>query len=229
MQSHGSSNSEPTFWSTYIYDSIPSKYLNGKILELGARDGTPQLQSKHSEKFSSPDYLGVDLIVPEKSKINVIEANALEYDYGEEEWDTFLSVATLEHIDFFEWENLFLKWKEALKPGGHIIILTPHKESPHDFYSSPDYHTNVLQSKEYGKWVGHRVFGIDENLYKKIIGDLVYVKKWTRLPFREDGKSRIWGTLRLIKRFVTGHPYVWNWIKKPRLIIMVVYQKPIGT
>ena len=58
---------------TFLYNHIPSRIMQGKILELGAGNQLYQLKSIHHEKFITSDYIGIDLDPPEKSPIKIIK------------------------------------------------------------------------------------------------------------------------------------------------------------
>ena len=213
---------EDIFYSTRFYDAIPEKFLGETILEVGASTGLAQTQSKHAEKFSS-NYLGIDLFFADNSRLNIIKVDAIDFDYQENKYDTILSVATLEHIDFSNWENLLQKWKSALKKNGYIVIIVPDRELPIDHLKT-DYYTAKNQTEN--GYAGHRVFSIDERVFKHFLGDLCYIKRIRQpLRFRGESESLVWALLRFCKRVVFFHYYVWDAILRKKQCLLVVYQK----
>ena len=108
----------------FLLKQLPVHF--GEALEIGCgTGGFARLLAKKAEKV-----LGIDLspkmleIARERSKefrnINFQELDVLSWDIPVERFDCIASIATLHHLPF---EEMLVKLKKALKPGGVLLVL----------------------------------------------------------------------------------------------------------
>ena len=212
-------------WSHYLYKAIPEEFMNGKILEVGCGNGLSQILSKHSNVFYPDNYLGFDCAAFEPNYLNIISGEAVSFDYSSYNYDTLLAVALIEHIDFYKWEELLERWKENLNLGGHIIIITPFREKPEQFYNQ--YFEKVKEeTARHGTYLSHRVFYITEKTFKCFLGKAHYFKRIKQaLQFREEGETLLRAILRFVKRVLTRHPFVIDNLLGKKKCMIFVYKK----
>jgi 2-polyprenyl-3-methyl-5-hydroxy-6-metoxy-1,4-benzoquinol methylase len=95
-------------------------YLRGRVLDYGCGAGALAGLCKRDS------YMGMDV---NDALIDMAKRNYPDYcfvvDVPEtERFDTIVSLAVLEHVEFPG--SLLRKFKEMLKPTGHIALTTPH-------------------------------------------------------------------------------------------------------
>jgi SAM-dependent methyltransferase len=111
-------------YNRFLLKQLPEHF--GKALEIGCgTGGFARLLAKRSEKV-----LGVDLspkmleIARERSReyrnIDFQELDVLSWGMPVERFDCIASIATLHHLPF---EEMLVKLKKALKPGGTLLVL----------------------------------------------------------------------------------------------------------
>ncbi|MHA2142395.1 MAG: class I SAM-dependent methyltransferase [Candidatus Thorarchaeota archaeon] len=220
-------NGSYTYTNHYYYDVLPDYIFseNGKILEVGCGDGASQIASRHAERFQNSDYLGLDLRTDIKPKLNVIEANVLDYE-TQQTFDTVLAIAVVEHIPFSAWPKLFEKLKNMVRPGGYLAVLVPHDERLSNYIDSVDYHHCLTQYPEGDLGVPcHVVHGITGHVMSHFLPSARNIELRRRIRFRDEGESRVKAVFRFIRRFFTGHSYVWDGLKRKKYVLLSIWKK----
>lgn len=199
------------------YDSIPEYVFGKRILDIGSGDGSSQLGSIHKDKFLSAEYFGIDIRANVlDSKMHIFNADIVDFDFDINcKWDTILAIAVIEHIPFSKWELLFKKLRSWVAPNGYLVVMTPSAEKLNNYIYSKDYlsHKNNPLYGLGSKSNCHVVFDITPKILRFVMPNAKVKelrKSFSHVPFREDSESFLWAILRLIKRFVTRHPYVRN-------------------
>lgn len=101
--------------SKMIFESLLQKlrfkrtipYLNGDVLDFGGNEG-------ELKPFVKGNYLLVNYNHFELEKYN---------------YDTIVSLAVIEHIEYNDVVNIFHKFKKVLRSKGKIILTTPSRQS----------------------------------------------------------------------------------------------------
>jgi len=200
------------------YNMIPDDYFKGYILEIGARTGRMQLESKHKTKFLAANkegrYLGIDIAQQERALLKVIKLNFLDME-SKSRFDTIIASEVMEHIAFRDWPKAFGLMKKMLKPGGNLFITTPHNERLEDYI-------NYYHSQTGGEYFqAHVTFGITRKVMEHFLPGLQTRVLNVGSPIKEKnefvGKAAVRAFYRIFKR----HPYAWNWI--PHSHSLIVY------
>lgn len=95
-------------------------YLQGRVLDFGCSSGA-------LADLCRPDaYLGVDA---SEEALEVARAIRPQYQFDNkvsehERFDVIVGLAVLEHLD--EPQDQLTMWSGMLKPGGRIVLTTPH-------------------------------------------------------------------------------------------------------
>ena len=200
------------------YNMIPDDYFDGYILEIGARTGKMQLESRHRGKFMTANeqgrYLGIDISPQENTSLRVVELNFLDMD-SESKFDTIIASEVLEHIAFRDWPKAFSLMKRMLRPGGKLFITTPHNEQLEDYIKY--YHSQT--GGEY--FQAHVTFGITRKVMNHFLpGSRCEVLR-VGSPIRERNEFFGKVLIRTIYRIIKRHPYAWRWI--PHANSLIVY------
>jgi len=207
------------------YDSIPDYVFGKTILDIGSGDGSSQLNSVHKDKFLLADYFGLDIRANIlDNKMNIIHGDIVDFEFQKEQvWDTILAIAVVEHIPFSEWELLFEKLRSWVAPNGYLVVMTPSAEKLDKYIHSKDYssHKNNPLYGLNSPSNCHVVFDITPKILRFVMPN-AKVKELRcsvfDIPFREEGESVWWATLRLVKRIITLHPYIRKIGKKKHLL-----------
>ena len=93
------------------YNIIPEKALKSPILEVGAGEGLRQIECKHKDVFLKSDYLGIDLLKPIKSELNIIQADILS---SLSICSAFLTIAGVFIVHTFTLGCFFFTYKTVL-------------------------------------------------------------------------------------------------------------------
>ena len=106
-------------------------HLKGRVLDIGCGNGVL------ADHVPQELYLGVDRDAETLASARRLHpAHSFAADAPENElFDTVVALALLEHLP--EPLQTMLEWKAHLKPGGRIVLTTPHKSLrwAHDFGS----------------------------------------------------------------------------------------------
>ena len=200
------------------YNMIPDDFFSGSILEIGARTGKMQVESRHGEKFLDANeqglYLGIDISPQENALLNVVERNFLDME-ARSNYDTIIASEVLEHIAFRDWPKTFSMMKKMLRPGGKLFITTPHNEQLKDYIQY--YHSQT--GGEY--FQAHVTFGITREVMEHFLpGSKCKVLK-VGSPIREKNEFPGKALVRVIYRIIRGHPYAWSWVPKAHSLIVI--------
>ncbi|MHA1995608.1 MAG: class I SAM-dependent methyltransferase [Candidatus Hodarchaeales archaeon] len=217
------------YWSTRFYNQIPDFIFGDRILEIGARDGTPQLESRHREKFLNAEYIGLDLIKwTDSPPLNIQIKSIFDFEVEPESFDLIISIAVFEHISFESWDKLFDICKNLTKPGGYIVLIVPDNQLLGEYVNSQDYKVGLAQLKEYGSDANiHRVFSITPSVFRYFLPGCRTYRKRFPIKLKNPGDSNWWITIRFLKRLLTFHPYVWNGLLRKKNNLQVVWKKPM--
>jgi ubiquinone/menaquinone biosynthesis C-methylase UbiE len=111
-------------YHSFLIKHVPQNCENA--LEIGCGTGAfARLLSKRCKRVIALD-LSPEMIRVARSRSTQFEniefqlADAMTWDFPESEFDYVCSIATLHHL---QQRELFLKIKDALKPGGVLVIL----------------------------------------------------------------------------------------------------------
>jgi len=115
----------------------------GRVLEVGARDvnGNPRYLFGHAETYTGTDMEAGDNVDM------VVNNHALTETFGAACFDTVLCLENLEHDSAF-WVTIG-QLQAVLKPGGLLVITTPHFGFPEHRY--PKHYVNFGQDA-YREW-----------------------------------------------------------------------------
>jgi len=187
------------------YDDIPIHYIGQTILEIGVNEKR-LLQSKLAPKIKEANYLGIDIKLRTKPKLETIEADIIDYKINGT-YDTILAIEILEHIPFCHWNSLINKLKQALNENGSLIISTPYKQKLEDYiYSVPNDPYQI-----------HTIFGVNKKIMKYYFPNCK-IKIISTFWWRQDNTNLIYASLRFLKRLLFG-------ISPIKRNIMVFWQK----
>ncbi|MFW9861317.1 MAG: class I SAM-dependent methyltransferase [Candidatus Thorarchaeota archaeon] len=200
------------------YNMIPDDYFNGYILEVGARTGKMQLESRHGTKFREANeqgrYLGIDIAPIEDAPLRVVQMNFLDMK-SENKFDAIIASEVLEHIPFRDWPKAFILMKKSLKLGGKVFITTPHNERLEDYI-------NYYHSQTGGEYFqAHVTFGITKKVLEHFLPGLKSRVLKVGSPIREKNEQLGKALVRIVYRIIKRHPYAWNWF--PRAHSLIVY------
>lgn len=215
------------FWSVNLYDRLPEYIFANNILEIGARNGVPQLESRHRERFLNANYIGIDILDwKNESPLNIEIIDIFDFKSKSESFDLILAIAVFEHIIFSKWERLFEICLKLLKPNGYLVIVVPNNQLLGDFLKSIDYQTSKRLMREFNSDVSiHQVFSITPSVFRYFLPQCNIKKIRKKIIFRDSGETRRWACLRFIKRFFTFHPYVWHGLLFKSDSLQVIYRK----
>ncbi|MGY5857904.1 MAG: methyltransferase domain-containing protein [Candidatus Thorarchaeota archaeon] len=199
------------------YNMIPDDYFTGNILEIGARTGKMQVESKHGSKFQKANeqgrYLGIDITPQENASLKVIELNFLDME-SKSRFDTIIASEVLEHIAFRDWPKAFSLLIELLQPDGKLFITTPHNEQLKDYIHY--YHSQT--GGEY--FQAHVTFGITKKVIEHFLPGAKCKVLKVGSSIREKHESLGKALIRLVYRIIKRHPYAWNWMPKAHSLIV---------
>ncbi|PLX27402.1 hypothetical protein C0583_03760 [Candidatus Parcubacteria bacterium] len=103
------------------------KYIkkNSSICDFGCGNG--DLLVKLHEEFDFKLAIGVDAFasLSEHKKIKFIKKDISDTGLEDEEYDTLLMLALIEHIDLNKVDKVLSEAYRIIKPGGKIILTTP--------------------------------------------------------------------------------------------------------
>ena len=193
------------------YNIIPEKALKSPILEVGAGEGLRQIECKHKDVFLQSEYLGIDLLKPIKSELNIIQADILSFK-TDRKFKTIIMVGTLEHIALDKWPSAVQQLKDLCSAGGNIIIYVPYRESVNRYMIHAGDHLVYGITKEF-------MWHFFPNAYIKIIYDQM---------IRRHDESFIWATGRWVKRLLMLDKKVLKIIPK-RVGLLVIWNKRQNT
>ena len=185
------------------YSNIPLSVIGENVLEVGV--STRIVNSHLWSKIKQGRYTGIDVVNRVKdTDLNIIVHDVCTYDFKDEKFDTIISVQTFEHINLWDWPEVFRKLKSILLPGGKLIIVLPHNEKSNKRRDGAQQFPQCLTLHD--RFQQHLVFGINRKMLEHFLpGAHIYRK--TRFIFRQDGCSLVWGVLRFIKRLAFGGFY----------------------
>lgn len=173
------------------YDDIPLEYIGKNILEVGVN--TRILNSQIWAKIKQGDYLGIDIMIRNESKLNTIQANILDYEI-KQKFDTILMIEVLEHIHLREWISLIDKLKNALIDDGYLIVSTPYKRT----------FKNYLGTYKYlDRFQVHTIFGINRQIMNHFFNGCK-IKIIRTVLWRQDNAKLEWAIVRFLKRLLFG-------------------------
>ena len=206
---------------------MPEHVFGKNILEIGAREGTPQLQSRHREKFLQVGYTGIDLVEWEANpKLNIQITDVFHFSAEPETFDLILAVAVFEHISFECWEELFKRCRNWVKTGGYLVIIVPDNQLLGEYVNGQDYQTALGQLGKWGTNVNiHRVFSITPPVFEYFLPHCRVIRKKYQIKYRDQGESWLWACGRFVKRVLTFHPYVWQGILRKADYLQIIWQK----
>lgn len=208
--------------SENYYDSIPEGVFfdNCSILDIGASDGKNQLFSRHRRFFeNNRNYTGVEIRENLPSNgLNIITMNIFDYDTNKK-FDVITALAVIEHIPFSKWLTLIKMMKSWLAPRGVIVVIVPHKEQLHDYIVSID-----LQECLQINMPCHVTHGITARAIDYILPGATVIEQRRHIKFRESGEPFPHAFLRFLKRFFTGHKYVWDGLRRKEHLLISVWR-----
>jgi hypothetical protein len=118
-----------------LYNSIPEYVFEKRfpaILEIGVYKGEHQLNSKYSQFFLD-NYLGIDVELHKSNILNVVQADILTYEI-DKKFDIILCIATLQYINYCDWEKVIDKLISYLNVDGYLVIIVNYKQKITDVY-----------------------------------------------------------------------------------------------
>lgn len=107
--------------------AMASPYIRGDVLDIGCQRG--QLRDREAARIGR--YVGIDLSEADieearrhhpDCEFRIVNLDDELLDY-EEEFDTIVMLAVIEHI--FNLKRLGQGLARALRPGGHVVLSTP--------------------------------------------------------------------------------------------------------
>jgi SAM-dependent methyltransferase len=115
--------------------SLPPKT---RVLDAGAGEG------QYAELFRAHRYFGVDLGIGDKEwsyqELDAV-ADLRALPFGSDTFDACVNVVTLEHVP--EPTRVIGELYRTLKPGGRLLLITPHEweehQQPHDYFRYTQY------------------------------------------------------------------------------------------
>lgn len=182
-------NSDQEFlpnWVRFSHQALyhfSGQYLHGKnVLDCACGTG---IGSEIFLKYGASMLTGVD-ISPEtieiaKSRVkysnsNFVEGDATKLSFGDSEFDVYVSIETIEHIE--KDEDYLKEAYRLIKPGGIFICSTPNREVMNPGKNINDKPLNKFHVREYSKDEFHSllkkkfknvdIYGLNPNLNLKI-------------------------------------------------------------
>jgi ubiquinone/menaquinone biosynthesis C-methylase UbiE len=156
-----------TYYRSLLWDKIGIKANGLKVLDIGGFDGYWLAQQKAVEKYC------IDINPQGKYEgVTYIKADALEIPFSSDYFDQVFAFEVIEHVS--NEEKFISELYRVTKPGGQIVISTPHK----DIKLFPPFLSNWVSRK----WGHDRVNGYYENEIRAImpinpIAEFIYLRE----------------------------------------------------
>ena len=204
------------------YDLIPKElFFDGcAILDIGANEGKNQLASRYAKFFVDASfYEGIEIRKLPNNGLNIFNMDVLDY-IPSKKFDLIICMAVVEHIAFSSWPCFISNMKKWLNTKGFIVLLVPHDELLNDYITSLDYQKCLDSGMPC-----HVVHGITKKVIELFLPNTYFIIRRYPIRFREPDESILRSVLRFVKRFFTGHPYVWNGILRRKYHLIAVWKK----
>lgn len=182
---------EPTYKHLFDYQSS-KRFIKGKIvLDIGCWTGQlERLAYKSAKKMFAIDSNPAAISFAKKSlpDVNFRVANANKLPFSNSYFDTVMLMDVIEHVPKGSEKEVFKQIHRVLKPGGNLILSTPHKH-PLSILLDPAYFL-----------LGHRHYSLKE--ISKLLSETGFKIQNDRLIGNSYGL--IYANLSLLFKYTMG-------------------------
>lgn len=167
---------------TFVARNLSPEEVRAKrVLEVGSRDVNGSV-APEIKAMGPGEYRGVD-IEPGEGVDEVCDATEILSRFGYESFDVIISTELMEHV--LDWRKVLSNMKNAVKPGGLLLITTrsrgfPFHGYPYDFWRYEESDFRVLLSD----------FDIQELEHDSDSSPGIFVKACKPVRFEEADLSR---------------------------------------